>query len=401
MSEFVIDPFTPGVPVYDPKKFIGREDQVNSVIHALYQTSKNNSVNLIISGDRGIGKSSLLHQCLRLAAGDNSLSNELNIPIGVKQYSFIIYHYDADKDQTPAHLVEGWLSQIKSSFSKIFGKIEIELEIPYIGKMKAREKSLDKTISDIASDFSDKLRSIASNLGDKSGLILSVDELDRVDSTSGFATFFKLLTETLARNNCRNIMIMASGISGAIQNLEEEHASINRTFKEIPLSRLTYNESRGILKKGFDSVDFQILDDVCLKCHEYAAGFPELIHLFGSGMLKIGRNKEIKMHDFNAAFDQILTNTKKNHLDGILRTVGFNRGQDILKAMASLPAVCTLSDIGRMVGEDNNAISPYLKDLVTKNVIKRVDRAVYSFVDPMLKEYIKVFGVLKVEVEEE
>lgn len=60
----VKDPFFPNLPVKDPKRFSGRNSQLDEGIDSLYQISEGNSKHTIITGDRGIGKSSFLLRLL-------------------------------------------------------------------------------------------------------------------------------------------------------------------------------------------------------------------------------------------------------------------------------------------------------------------------------------------------
>lgn len=60
MAKRFIDPFFPNHPVDDPDRFAGRNVQVEEVIDSLFQIKNSNPKHSIITGDRGIGKSSLL-----------------------------------------------------------------------------------------------------------------------------------------------------------------------------------------------------------------------------------------------------------------------------------------------------------------------------------------------------
>ena len=62
MKTRFVDPFFPNRPVQNPEYFEGRKEQVEEAVDALFQTMNNNPKHFLISGDRGIGKSSLLLQ---------------------------------------------------------------------------------------------------------------------------------------------------------------------------------------------------------------------------------------------------------------------------------------------------------------------------------------------------
>lgn len=56
-----------------------------------------------------------------------------------------------------------------------------------------------------------------------------------------------------------------------------------------------------------------------------------------------------------------------------------------------------LEIITRHLNVESNQISTNIGTLIDKEIIIRVDRSIYSFADPLLKEYIKSFGVIKLK----
>ena len=58
MDNVVINPFQPGSPV-PPGIFAGRYQQLNEISTCIYQTANFNPQNILITGERGIGKTSI------------------------------------------------------------------------------------------------------------------------------------------------------------------------------------------------------------------------------------------------------------------------------------------------------------------------------------------------------
>ncbi len=78
MKKRHIDPFTPDLPIDSPDRFSGRKAQMDSVVDSLFQLSNNQPRHTIITGDRGIGKSSVLTQVKNVAEGEMNLLNRLD-----------------------------------------------------------------------------------------------------------------------------------------------------------------------------------------------------------------------------------------------------------------------------------------------------------------------------------
>ena len=106
-----INPFEPFAPVY-PGCFVGRLDELRRLKSALVQTTAGKPANFMITGERGIGKTSLLNYLKYAAEG--------LIPIDGAKLSFIVI--DTDVDQSTTQL--GLISKIQLGFEKALGKHE-------------------------------------------------------------------------------------------------------------------------------------------------------------------------------------------------------------------------------------------------------------------------------------
>ena len=58
MNTVIINPFQPGQPV-PPGIFAGRFQQLNEISSCIFQTAVSNPQNILITGERGIGKTSI------------------------------------------------------------------------------------------------------------------------------------------------------------------------------------------------------------------------------------------------------------------------------------------------------------------------------------------------------
>ena len=84
----------------------------------------------------------------------------------------------------------------------------------------------------------------------------------------------------------------------------------------------------------------------------------------------------------------------------MLRKAGSGKYQKILEAMASYGgANVPLTHITQTIGYEQNQYSANMGNLLKRDIISSVDRGVYCFVDPLLKEYIARFGVINTEDE--
>lgn len=396
MKKRYVDPFSPDLPIDDPNKFSGRAKEVDSIVDSLFQLLNENPVHTIITGDRGIGKSSLLVQVKKISEGDNVLPDKLQLDKGVDRYNFTIAWHDCATDQKPVDLAAGILEQLQNKFSKIWDKFNLELDIAGFVKISERDNSIS-SITSVVNHFCTQVKKAAAKANEKksNGIILFFDELDRVNSPSGIATFFKLSAERLSRDGVKNVAFFSAGITGAIQNLEEEHGSIYRTFKDVPLPRLEEIEVNDILDKGFTQVQCTYDKSVVKDIYKISAGYPEPVHLLGSQMLKVDSDNKIDHKDFLEAKKQTVESLRRNKLASLLKKAGSGKYQKVLEAMASYHSLnVPLSYISGKIGYEQNQYSTNMSNLLKRNIITAIDRGIYSFTDPLLKEYIARFGVI-------
>lgn len=296
MRQRFVDPFFPNRPVDDPGRFAGRVEQVDEVVDSLYQISNENPKHTIITGDRGIGKSSLLLQTKQLAEGNTELAERLDIDLGCDQYDFIVLWHDADHGQKPGDVSLGLLRELNSTLRNLFNQIDLQLNIS--GFLKVSQKSGEThSISELVGEFCDRLEKAGQKAKERGrdGVLLFIDELDRVDPGSGIGSFFKLTSEKLNRRGTKNVAFFCAGITGAVQSLEKDHASISRTFRDIPIPRLTGEETESILTDGFDAVNIDYDGKVPEMVYRLAAGFPEPVHFLGSEMLSVKKDEKINV----------------------------------------------------------------------------------------------------------
>lgn len=399
MKSRFIDPFFPNRPVQDPEYFEGRKEQVDEAVDALFQIMSNNPKHFVITGDRGIGKSSLLLQIKLLAQGNNALTDKFQIDKGCDKFDFLISWVDAVENQTLENLVVNLLKELQSTISSFFGSLKIELDLGGFVQISKKENT-EKSIADIVNEFCKEIKKAHDKLPKKGkhGILLFIDELDKINPQSGIASFFKLATEKLNRDGITDVAFACSGITGAVQKLEDEHASIFRTLRDIPLHRFSKPESKEILTNGFDKAGFTYDESVVDEIFKLAAGFPEPLHVIGSELLSVGEDMHLSLDDFELAKDKVIKDVRKNKLGDILKRAGYGKYQLILEAMANHESEnVPLEVITRHLDVESNQVSTNIGTLIDKNIITRVDRSIYAFVDPLLKEYIKSFGVIKLK----
>jgi len=400
MKPRFVDPFTPNRPIDDPSRFFGREESVNELVDSLFQFANNNPKHTIITGDRGVGKSSLLTQVFQTAKGDNQLTDRLAIDRGVSKYNFLCVWHDVDSSQGTEEVALGILQKFDGEFKKILSGVNVEINLGEFVKL-SRERAARSSISAFVDQFTERLCKLSRKATEqgKNGVLIFIDEIDRVKLDSGVSTFFKLTCEKLSRDGVKNVGFICAGITGAIQKLEDEHASILRTFRDVPLLPFNEDEVAEILMDGFRAaIHYCDITELKTKLFEITIGLPEPTHLLGSEMLSVDTDGVLDASDLDNAIRKIVTDVRKNKLTSILKKAGTGKYQKILQAIANYDKkIVPLDFISKKIGQEQYQFSTNMSTLIDREVISKPSIGHYAFCDPMLKEYIRTFGVLSLE----
>ena len=400
MKPRFVDPFTPNRPVDDPERFFGRGEPVNEMIDSLYQVMSGNPKHTIVTGDRGVGKSSLLTQVHLTATGDNRLTDRLKIDRGTPTFDFVTVWHDVDATQSAFDLANAILSKFENSFQKFISGFKLEIDLAGFGKL-GRDKQNPFNMTQLIDEFVGRMVKINQEAqeANKNGILIFIDELDRIRADSMIASFFKLTCERMVREGLKNVAFVCAGITGAVQKLEDEHASVLRTFRDVPLPRFEKKEVAEILRDGFLAAKHtEEVTTLPERAWDVTVGLPEPTHLLGSEMLSVDTDGILKDEDFDGAIRKIVTDVRKNKLASLLARAGGGKYQKIVEAIAAYDKkIVPLDFIAKTIGQEQSQFSTNMATLVEREIVFKPAIGFYAFTDPMLKEYIRVNGVLTLD----
>lgn len=163
--------------------------------------------------------------------------------------------------------------------------VDLEFNLGIIKTTIKAESDTDHISPDIINKFSSLLKKISDKLSyTHSGILIIIDELDRVVDKINFGSFFKALTEKLADDGATNVSIILVGINGTMATMEKQHESVRRIFHEVEIPLLENQERKNIVTKALDEVDTTVDEDVLNQVSKISDGFPAPIHIVGESM---------------------------------------------------------------------------------------------------------------------
>lgn len=250
-----INPFKPNSPV-PTAMFTGRLDEILALEQGLHQTKNGQPCNFMITGDRGIGKSSILFYL-------TSISNGAIKSPEYEKFNFLpICIPISDKLE-----ITTLLKLIERNISRELGKTEsIKKFLSESWEFIQRIKVMDSGINTVEADseielqidnFSYSLAETSKRITNpergehkKDGIIFLFDECDNASPDIRLGYFFKTVTEALQRHDCHNIMFVIAGLPDTPEKLSKSHESSLRIFNHMKIVELNTPDRKYVINKG-------------------------------------------------------------------------------------------------------------------------------------------------------
>jgi len=230
--------------------FAGRLGQVIALEEALQQTRAGRPKSFMVTGERGIGKTSLLQYFKWVAQG--------HILIRDERLKFLVVELDIDATSTDLGLIRRVDLALRRNLAETEpGRSFLSAGWEFLQRLEAfgvslRDKEKFADAETLHDEFAHSLATTANRIvqTDASsvfgarydGLILLIDEADNAPKALRLGAFLKLLTERVQRYGCERFMIGLAGMPTLREILREGHASSLRIFDELPLDTLSSDE---------------------------------------------------------------------------------------------------------------------------------------------------------------
>src|SRR4030042_2215401 len=294
-------PFYPGQPV-PIEFFIGRINEIQRIARAIGQVELGKPQAIFLTGDYGIGKSSLAG-FMRCYAEQNNHIFGIHVLLGGAE---TLEDLAAKTVETVIKMqIYGGTTteKIRNFLSKYIGKQElfgfsINLEI------------LKTDSPNISHGYLPFLRELFSRVKDDGikGLILILDEINGITNNKQFAHFIKgLVDENALTSHPLPLMLMLCGVEERRREMIQHHQPIERIFDIVEIKPMNENEMKDFFNKTFTSVDIQVKEEAMSLLCRYSAGFPKIMHIIGDAVFWVDQDNIIDRED---AFKGILIATE-------------------------------------------------------------------------------------------
>lgn len=286
-----LNPFDPSRPI-DPVKFVGRSREVRELEAALSHAKRDRPRHFLITGERGVGKTSFLNY-IRKKAVSYSAGGEFN---------FAVVDFAVNRQTTRLDFARALKSQLDSIVSahpthrETLSRVWAFVQNFEAAGISYRPDRVPENHRDMYQEVADSLCEIVKRIctsteeqlvAGSDGILILIDEVDLSSDELDVGSFLKFLLERLNRKGCHKVIVGLAGLSGTTEILVRSHPSSLRIFDELALTNLSAYDANELLDEAQvfvrdDGVgEFGITQGARDALLEFSGGHPHMLHQFG------------------------------------------------------------------------------------------------------------------------
>jgi len=374
------NPFNPQQPA-KPHFFVGRDEEVEDFQNFLVQTTKSSPMNMSITGDRGMGKTSILAKFEDIAKENECLvvriSNyEGNVRNFIEFSDFILTNIQTEI------ISRNILKKGFSSVSKLLKSLKpavswqdfsVSLEAKQLTQGLMRE-SLIKIWDATKKDYG--------------AIVLLIDEAESLEALK-VLTFMREIFQRV--ESVSNYMVVLAGKFNFPERMSESFSPLNRFFPVHKLNKLSVSECEFYLNGRLKETNVAISSEAAKMIYEKCEGHPYVLVIMGylifdsliSNELLIDKNVVLRTQ---AKIDNRL---RQDFFYPMFHPLSPRAKMILCKIVQNVEKLdFSFKDAQKWTGVESNHLSPYIQELIRKGVINKPRRAEYSIFHSLFKEFL-------------
>ncbi len=357
------NPFTPQSG-WEPKIFGGRLEQVEHFEKTLAEAAATRANHMVIIGQWGIGKTTLLKQFKKIAQANGYPASYCPIS-QVKEHSSVSSAINLISQE----IVNGLPQPIKEP-----GQIKQKLQ-PQV-------------------QFTRFLQELWPQLKAKVAVVL----LDDVQNLATVSSIIDMLRAVLSKeeiiNDTRFLFVLASTTEGW-DNFVNKHDPVGRFFRRREMiGKLTYPETEAVIASTLEKSGVVFDPRVVAEIFRYTQGHPYELQLLASHLFEAQLEGRVGLTEWVPAFRNTLRELGKDYFESLAERAS-DREKEVLLVLAEARGPLAQGEIRRIMIVEKHAknfpvanIKNFLYRLQNKGLIRRLDDGTFQILDPIFGEYI-------------
>ena len=362
------DAFTPAQPVSNSRRLAGRKEVLQSLIRSL----EDQRLHVVLYGERGIGKTSLLRVLSELA----------------EEAQYVVRHTSCGESTGFDALMRAVMSTIPLLYHAEYDPSDREIE-------------QGRSLSDLLPPTPVTANQVSDIFGPIAGtrLLLIIDEFDR-SPTGDFRRSIAELIKNLSDRSVR-VQLVIAGVASNLSELVEHIPSIRRNVLGLHVPVMDEEEVRELLQLGEESSNLRFDEGAIRLIVTSSCGSPYLASLLGqfSGLNAIDDQRRVVDSDdvakaIKVAVDEIEQRVSEGSIEKIRQCLAGTQGG----ALSQLARIAMLKGgrIDTKASMDNDVAASECERAIAalgtaSSLVRKLPGAVdgrYEFVEEGLPTYI-------------
>ena len=322
-------PFYPGQPV-PAELFVGRKAEIDRITRAASQVGAGKQQAIFVTGEYGIGKSSLAGYIRVLAEREYSL-------FGIHVFLGGATTLEEVAIKTVEAIIQSgafnatWVEAARNTLSKYVGEQSLFGVTLRLDQLRADGPDLSRGYLPLLRGLFERAKE-----GGANGILLVLDEINGISSNPQFAHFIKALVDENALSRPPlPLLLMLCGVEGRRREMIQHHQPIERIFDIAEIRPMNEAEMRDFFQHSFQSQDIQVESAAMPVLMHFGAGYPKVMHIVGDAAFWIDKDGKIDGEDAVRAVVAAAEDVGRKFVDQqVMKALKSKDYQSILKKLA-------------------------------------------------------------------
>jgi len=357
-----------------PDFFAGREMELKMFLKSLERTIISDPPsphNIAITGDWGIGKTSLLNKCLGIAKEKNCFVCKITLtPEKCRTMENFVYN-TIDEIHGIA-----WDSSLPTKIKENISKWKLQ-SFDLMGIEIKRTKGIKPSS---ATQFKNSLIALWKNLKDVPSALIMYDDLHYLANHQPDGLYdLRGVFQELREFNCR-FMLIVTGSSDLFSKIRGISEPLMRFFEHLELKPFTYEETREALYKPLikKAINLKFDEEVVNEIYNITLGHPYFVMFFAHDLFEHRSEGVVDINFFNSVYSKIFEHLSAARFIKDFAIASDREKQVLLKLSKK---ECTMPMMQN--------VRTHLKRLEDKKLVMKIGRGKYKLYHPLFREYIK------------
>jgi hypothetical protein len=380
-------PFMPGSPV-PTDLFVGRIKQIEEIMQYVKRAASGRHENVFLSGERGIGKSSLASFVRSLAS---TKENFLTVHVflgGVSTLEELVRKiFEEILKETNT---QSFFSKIKDSFGNYISEIGL-----FGVSISFNPRKEDLTY--IVRNFPEALRHLLDKIGEeKRGIFIVLDDINGISKIPDFAHWYKSFADNVATHySLYPVLMMPIGLPDIRDDLSTMQPSLMRVFRIVEIDRLSDEDVESFFTEAFARVGTKVLSEGMSMIVKYSSGLPILMHEIGDAVYLLDIDSTINETDAIFGIMNAAEQIGRKYLDPkVYRAIRSDRYRSILRKLGGTGFHFKKHEMERKLSENEKKVfHNFLRRMIYLGILfpdREGGRGSYRYVNNIYPVYIRM-----------